>query len=157
MEIRFTRAQAEQLDKIKQWSRALDGSDYLPGMVSESLPRFILLAPVCTFSKWQITQTFLMVFQVGINNIKENDFVNVTIQSLMRVTPLRNFFLLSENYKSCKSPLVQRYGELTKKIWHTKNFKGQVCISDGDQLPFRFHVHELLGFHRVSHSRGHSV
>ncbi|KAG0568606.1 hypothetical protein KC19_6G032600 [Ceratodon purpureus] len=92
---RFTRAQAEQLDKIKQWSRALDGSDYLPGMV-------------------------------GINNIKENDFVNVTIQSLMRVTPLRNFFLLPENYKSCKSPLVQRFGELTKKIWHTKNFKGQV-------------------------------
>jgi U4/U6.U5 tri-snRNP-associated protein 2 len=117
---RFTRAQAEQLDKIKQWSRALDGSDYLPGMV-------------------------------GINNIKENDFVNVTIQSLMRVTPLRNFFLLSENYKSCKSPLVQRYGELTKKIWHTKNFKGQVCISDvyGDQLPFRFHLHKLLGLHRV--------
>lgn len=26
----------EQLDKIKQWSRALDGSDYLPGMVSGS-------------------------------------------------------------------------------------------------------------------------
>lgn len=32
--VRFTRAQVEQLDKIKQWSRALDGSDYLPGMVS---------------------------------------------------------------------------------------------------------------------------
>lgn len=64
---------------------------------------------------------------MGINNIKENDFVNVTIQSLMRVTPLRNFFLLPENYKNCKSPLVQRYGELTKKIWHTRNFKGQVC------------------------------
>ncbi|XP_021891949.1 U4/U6.U5 tri-snRNP-associated protein 2-like isoform X1 [Carica papaya] len=30
---RFTRKQVEQLDKNKQWSRALDGSDYLPGMV----------------------------------------------------------------------------------------------------------------------------
>ncbi|XXG81923.1 hypothetical protein AAC387_Pa09g2453 [Persea americana] len=92
---RFTREQVAQLDKNKQWSRALDGSDYLPGMV-------------------------------GLNNIKETDFVNVTIQSLMRVTPLRNFFLIPENYQICKSPLVHRYGELTRKIWHARNFKGQV-------------------------------
>ncbi|GAB4830767.1 hypothetical protein Ancab_004800 [Ancistrocladus abbreviatus] len=92
---RFTKEQVEQLDKNKLWSRALDGSDYLPGMV-------------------------------GLNNIKETDFVNVTIQSLMRVTPLRNFFLIPENYEHCKSPLVQRFGELTRKIWHARNFKGQV-------------------------------
>lgn len=64
--------------------------------------------------------------QVGLNNIKETDFVNVTIQSLMRVTPLRDFFLIPENYRNVKSPLVQRFGELTKKIWHPRNFKGQV-------------------------------
>ncbi|XP_021294510.1 U4/U6.U5 tri-snRNP-associated protein 2 isoform X2 [Herrania umbratica] len=92
---RFTREQVEQLDKNKQWSRALDGSDYLPGMV-------------------------------GLNNIQKTDFVNVTIQSLMRVTPLRNFFLIPENYQHCKSPLVHRFGELTRKIWHARNFKGQV-------------------------------
>ncbi|KAI3440493.1 uncharacterized protein J3R85_003571 [Psidium guajava] len=92
---RFTREQVEQIDRNKQWSRALDGSDYLPGMV-------------------------------GLNNIKETDFVNVTIQSLMRVTPLRNFFLIPENYQHSKSPLVHRFGELTRKIWHARNFKGQV-------------------------------
>ncbi|XP_062160357.1 uncharacterized protein LOC133867622 isoform X3 [Alnus glutinosa] len=92
---RFTKEQVEQLDKNKQWSRELDGSDYLPGMV-------------------------------GLNNIKETDFVNVTIQSLMRVTPLRNFFLIRENYKQSKSSLVHRFGELTRKIWHARNFKGQV-------------------------------
>ncbi|KAK3218881.1 hypothetical protein Dsin_012851 [Dipteronia sinensis] len=92
---RFTKEQVEQIDKNKMWSRALDGSDYLPGMV-------------------------------GLNNIKETDFVNVTIQSLMRVTPLRNFFLIPENYQHCKSPLVHRFGELTRKIWHARNFKGQV-------------------------------
>ncbi|XP_057470410.1 uncharacterized protein LOC130759331 [Actinidia eriantha] len=92
---RFTRGQVEKLDRNKQWSRALDGSDYLPGMV-------------------------------GLNNIKETDFVNVTIQSLMRVTPLRNFFLIPENYQHSKSPLVHRFGELTRKIWHARNFKGQV-------------------------------
>ncbi|XP_057544297.1 uncharacterized protein LOC130823624 [Amaranthus tricolor] len=92
---RFTTEQVEQLDRSKLWSRALDGSEYLPGLV-------------------------------GLNNIKETDFVNVTIQALMRVTPLRNFFLIPENYKHCKSPLVQRFGELTRKIWHARNFKGQV-------------------------------
>lgn len=63
---------------------------------------------------------------MGLNNIQETDFVNVTIQSLMRVTPLRNFFLIPENYQHSKSPLVQRFGELTRKIWHARNFKGQV-------------------------------
>lgn len=92
---RFNKKQVEDLDRNKQWSRALDGSDYLPGMV-------------------------------GLNNIKETDFLNVTIQSLMRVTPLRNFFLIPENYQHSKSPLVQRFGELTRKIWHARNFKGQV-------------------------------
>ncbi|XP_048543588.1 U4/U6.U5 tri-snRNP-associated protein 2-like [Triticum urartu] len=92
---RFAREQVKILDKNKQWSRALDGSNYLPGMV-------------------------------GLNNIKETDFVNVTIQSLMRITPLRNFFLIPENYQHSKSPLVHRFGELTRKIWHARNFKGQV-------------------------------
>ncbi|CAA0826485.1 Ubiquitin C-terminal hydrolases superfamily protein [Striga hermonthica] len=92
---RFTRDQVTQTDQNRHWSRALDGSDYLPGMV-------------------------------GLNNIKETDFVNVTIQSLMRVTPLRNFFLIPENYAPCKSQLVLRFGELTRKIWHARNFKGQV-------------------------------
>ncbi|XP_076899728.1 uncharacterized protein LOC143553671 [Bidens hawaiensis] len=63
---------------------------------------------------------------VGLNNIKETDFVNVTIQSLMRVTPLRNFFLIPENYMDSKSVLVHRFGELTRKIWHARNFKGHV-------------------------------
>ncbi|WOL18128.1 U4/U6.U5 tri-snRNP-associated protein 2 isoform X1 [Canna indica] len=92
---RFSRDQVRHLDENRQWSRALDGSNYLPGMV-------------------------------GLNNIKETDFVNVTIQSLMRVTPLRNFFLIPENYQHSKSPLVHRFGELTRKIWHARNFKGQV-------------------------------
>ncbi|XP_071736858.1 uncharacterized protein [Rutidosis leptorrhynchoides] len=92
---RFSRDQVLQLDRNRQWSRALDGSDYLPGMV-------------------------------GLNNIVNTDFVNVTIQSLMRVTPLRNFFLIPENYMHSKSVLVHRFGELTRKIWHARNFKGQV-------------------------------
>ncbi|KAL6142805.1 hypothetical protein ACLB2K_061081 [Fragaria x ananassa] len=92
---KFTEEQVEKIDGNKQWSRALDGSDYLAGMV-------------------------------GLNNIKQSDFVNVTVQSLMRVSPLRNFFLIPKNYEHCKSPLVHRFGELTRKIWHARNFKEQI-------------------------------
>jgi U4/U6.U5 tri-snRNP-associated protein 2 len=38
----------------------------------------------------------------------------------------RNFFLQAENYRDCKSLIVQRFGELLRKIWNTHNFKGQV-------------------------------
>ncbi|KAG6538911.1 hypothetical protein ZIOFF_004063 [Zingiber officinale] len=92
---RFSREQVLHLDENRQWSRAQDGSNHLPGMV-------------------------------GLNNIKDTDYVNVTIQSLMRVTPLRNIFLIPEKYKHSKSPLVHRFGELTRKVWHARNFKGQV-------------------------------
>lgn len=39
---RFAKEQVEQLDKNKQWSRALDGSDYLPGMVIIFFILFVL-------------------------------------------------------------------------------------------------------------------
>ncbi|XP_044346190.1 pathogen-related protein-like [Triticum aestivum] len=60
------------------------------------------------------------LMRVGLNNIKVTDFVNVTIQSLMRIAPLRNFFLIPENYQHSKSPLVHRFGELTRKIWRPR-------------------------------------
>lgn len=40
---RFTREQVEQIDKSKQWSRALDGSDYLPGMVFSPFVSLIII------------------------------------------------------------------------------------------------------------------
>lgn len=39
---------------------------------------------------------------------------------------LRDFFLEPANYASCRSPLVNRFGELLRKMWNTRNFKGQV-------------------------------
>lgn len=43
----------------------------------------------------------------------------------------RDFFLIPENYKGCRSLLVSRCGELLRKIWNTRNFKGQVCLGVG--------------------------
>ena len=49
-------------------------------------------------------------------------------QALSRVLPLRVFFLLPQNYSSCKSVLVQRFGALLRKTWNPRQFKGQVRL-----------------------------
>ena len=64
------------------------------------------------------------------------------LQALARVTPLRDFFLLPANYAGCSSPLVQRFGELLRKAWNTRNFKGQArplpaCFPPARSLPCR--------------------
>ncbi|KAK9370912.1 hypothetical protein V1509DRAFT_615193 [Lipomyces kononenkoae] len=61
---------------------------------------------------------------VGMNNIKQNDYLNVILQSLAHVTPLRNF-LMSENFDG-KPELVQRLSILVRKLWNSRAFKGHV-------------------------------
>ena len=63
---------------------------------------------------------------IGLNNIKNTDYVNVVVQSLSRVPPLRDFFLLPANYAHVKSNLVKEFGALLRKMWSPHNFKGQV-------------------------------
>ncbi|KAI0547268.1 hypothetical protein F4679DRAFT_554770 [Xylaria curta] len=61
---------------------------------------------------------------VGMNNIKENDYLNVVVQALSHVGPLRNFFLL-EDFSS-RSELVKRCAILFRKIWNPRAFKSHV-------------------------------
>ncbi|KAL2887822.1 putative mRNA-splicing protein ubp10 [Ceratocystis lukuohia] len=61
---------------------------------------------------------------VGMNNIKQNDYVNVVVQALSHVPPLRNFFLLEDVCR--RSELVQRYSLLVRKIWNPRAFKAHV-------------------------------
>lgn len=61
---------------------------------------------------------------VGMNNIKENDYVNVIVQALSHVAPLRNFFLL-EGFSSAPE-LVKRTSILFRKIWNPRAFKSHV-------------------------------
>jgi U4/U6.U5 tri-snRNP-associated protein 2 len=63
---------------------------------------------------------------VGLNNLKNTAYINVVVQALNCVGELRDFFLIPENYAHCKSALVQRFGELLRKIWNPTGFKGQV-------------------------------
>lgn len=62
---------------------------------------------------------------VGMNNIKENDYLNVVVQALSHVTPLRNFFLL-EDFSASRSELVRRTSILFRKIWNPRAFKSHV-------------------------------
>ena len=64
---------------------------------------------------------------VGMNNLKQTDYINAVVHALAHVTPLRNFFLSSDNYIRSKSQLVHRFGELMRKIWSKDNYKS--CVS----------------------------
>ena len=63
---------------------------------------------------------------VGLNNLKCTDYINVMLHALAHVTPIRNFFLTPENYKDCKSSLVQTFGVVMRKLWASSNFKSVV-------------------------------
>ncbi|WAQ96582.1 SNUT2-like protein [Mya arenaria] len=98
----FTSEHISSLDSSSKLSRAYDGTTYLPGIV-------------------------------GLNNIKANDYCNVVLQALSHVMPLRNYFLQEASYKTIKRPpgdqmflVVQRFGELLRKLWNPRNFKAHV-------------------------------
>lgn len=55
------------------------------------------------------------------------------LKALSHVTPLRDYFLQEINYAQVKRPpgdslflLVQRFGELMRKLWNPRNFKAHV-------------------------------
>ena len=71
----------------------------------------------------------MFFFQVSIN---DTSFLSCD-KSLSHVAPLRNYFLKEENYRKIKRPpgdiaflLVQRFGELIRKLWNPCNFKAHV-------------------------------
>ena len=86
---------------------------------------------------------------VGLNNLGANDYMNVVVQALAHVRPLRNFFLrggplplpaskggpkqtargktLRESELLLNSSeLVRRFASLMRKMWNPRNFKAQV-------------------------------
>ncbi|KAL0640897.1 Ubiquitin carboxyl-terminal hydrolase 10 [Maublancomyces gigas] len=61
---------------------------------------------------------------VGLNNIKQNDYLNVVVHALAHVAPLRNYFML-ENL-SQRPELAQRFSILARKLWNPHAFKSHV-------------------------------
>ncbi|CAI5725617.1 unnamed protein product [Peronospora effusa] len=62
---------------------------------------------------------------IGLNNLKHTDYINVVVQALAHVPPLRDFFLANKMGK-IKSKLVLRFGELLRKMWSPHNFKNTI-------------------------------
>lgn len=62
---------------------------------------------------------------IGMNNIKANDYLNVVVQTLSHVAPIRNFFLL-HNFPQITSQLPVRLSTLVRKIWNTRAFRNHV-------------------------------
>ncbi|TFY71840.1 hypothetical protein EVG20_g1168 [Dentipellis fragilis] len=62
---------------------------------------------------------------IGLNNIKRNDYMNVVIHSLLHVSSLRDYLLLSA-FDTKRSELLRRFAALAKKIWNPRLFKSQV-------------------------------
>lgn len=74
--------------------------------------------------KWDLLGRKYIPGFVGLNNIKANDYLNVVVQALSHVTPLRNFLMLED--LSSKPELVKRFSVLVRKIWNPKAFKKHV-------------------------------
>lgn len=64
---------------------------------------------------------------IGLNNLKGTDFVNVVIQIICTIIPLRNKLLLLDlSTKQQPDPVLASLCELIRKIYNPKNFKGIV-------------------------------
>jgi U4/U6.U5 tri-snRNP-associated protein 2 len=92
---------------------------------------------------------------VGLNNIKENDYINVILQALAHVDRLRDPFLLqtaptsSELGKRARLPkhgasfaapnnavwIARRFGALIRKLWNPRAFKCHVSPHEFVQVP----------------------
>lgn len=60
------------------------------------------------------------------NNIKANDYLNVVVQLLAHVQPIRNFFLLHEFPTPGTPEIVLRFSTLVRKLWNPKAFQSHV-------------------------------
>ncbi|KAB8239775.1 ubiquitin carboxyl-terminal hydrolase family protein [Aspergillus alliaceus] len=63
---------------------------------------------------------------VGMNNIKANDYLNVVVQLLAHVFPIRNYFLLHEFPVPGTPQLALRFSTLVRKLWNPKAFRSHV-------------------------------
>ncbi|PWY93660.1 snRNP assembly factor [Aspergillus sclerotioniger CBS 115572] len=63
---------------------------------------------------------------VGMNNIKANDYLNVVVQLLAHVFPIRNYFLLHDFPQPGTPQLALRFSTLVRKLWNPKAFRSHV-------------------------------
>jgi U4/U6.U5 tri-snRNP-associated protein 2 len=62
---------------------------------------------------------------IGMNNIKANDYLNVVVQALAHVPPVRNFFMLHP-FEQNGAQLPIRTSTLIRKLWNPRAFRSHV-------------------------------
>lgn len=62
---------------------------------------------------------------IGMNNIKANDYLNVVVQALAHVPPVRNFFMLYP-FEQNGAQLPIRTSTLIRKLWNPRAFRSHV-------------------------------
>jgi U4/U6.U5 tri-snRNP-associated protein 2 len=81
-------------------------------------------------SSYTLAKTPYIPGYVGLNNIKKNDSLNVIVQLLLHVPPVRDFFLNKDTPKLQESArpteLVMRLATLCRRLWNPRLFKAQV-------------------------------
>ncbi|OKO95639.1 hypothetical protein PENSUB_11151 [Penicillium subrubescens] len=109
----FTKSEVVKLDKEVHDAWDLSGTRYRPGKTNPLSPmRHVRIL---------IREGF-----VGMNNIKANDYLNVVVQLLAHVHPIRNFFLLHEFPTPGTPELALRFSTLVRKLWNPKAFRSHV-------------------------------
>lgn len=109
----FTKSEVMKLDKEVHDAWDLSGTRYRPGKT----------APLSQMRHFRI---LIAAGFVGMNNIKANDYLNVVVQLLAHVHPIRNFFLLHEFPTPGTPELVLRFSTLVRKLWNPKAFRSHV-------------------------------
>lgn len=73
------------------------------------------------------------------NVVGKGDYVNVVVQALSHIPPIRNFFLKPSNYAYSSSPLVHSFGTLIRKLWSPNRFKVNVTPYEVE-FKFKFKI-----------------
>lgn len=114
----FTKPEVLEFDTKVQYSHALDGNDYLPGVL-------------------------------GLNNLTNSCWCNAVVQAILKVKPVRNFFIFKNNYRDkTNSSLILMFAELVRKYHNPKNFKNHISpheflqsVLDRSNKKFQVGVH----------------
>ena len=71
---------------------------------------------------------FYLPGYIGLNNLKRTDYINVIVQAISRVRPIRTFFLKGKevNYEKCDHPIVNSFGSLLRRMYNPRRLKNSV-------------------------------
>ncbi|KAJ2538186.1 U4 U6.U5 tri-snRNP-associated protein, partial [Coemansia sp. RSA 1933] len=89
-----------------------------------TVPRVQNIDTHCEYSHDLSGKRYIPGF-VGLNRIKSNDYINVVIQALAHIQPIRDTLLLLPDLEE-QTALVRRLALLVRRMWHPKLLKAHV-------------------------------